>query len=74
MAQKIFKAPDSLRNSDPTGFCPGCGHGIAGRLGFEVLDEMGLLEKSIFVDDVCGLWIQMASLQLTAELLPRHAA
>ena len=52
MAQKIFKAPDSLRNSDPTGFCPGCGHGIAGRLGFEVLDEMGLLEKSIFVDDV----------------------
>ncbi|MCI2061586.1 MAG: thiamine pyrophosphate-dependent enzyme [Eubacteriaceae bacterium] len=52
MATKEFKAPEMLRTGDPTGFCPGCGHGTVGRLGFEVLDEMGLLEKSISVYDV----------------------
>ena len=52
MADKIFTAPEMLRMSDPTGFCPGCGHGTAGRLQFEVLDEMGLLEDSITVYDV----------------------
>ena len=52
MADKICTAPEMLRMSDPTGFCPGCGHGTAGRLQFEVLDEMGLLEDSITVYDV----------------------
>lgn len=52
MAKKLFQAPEMLRKSDPTGFCPGCGHGTAGRLQFEVLDEMGILEDSITVYDV----------------------
>ena len=52
MAEKIFLAPEMLRTSDPTGFCPGCGHGTAGRLQFEVLEEMGLLDESITVYDV----------------------
>jgi 2-oxoglutarate ferredoxin oxidoreductase subunit beta len=49
-----IKAPELLMSS-PGGFCPGCGHGIIGRLAFEVITEMGLDEEVITVVDVaCG--------------------
>lgn len=38
-----------------SGFCPGCGHGLAVRLIAEVAQEMELSEKLITVVDVaCG--------------------
>src|SRR5512138_140915 len=53
------KSPNNLVYERPTGFtdtpthyCPGCTHGVAHRLVAEVLQEMGLLEKTIGVAPV----------------------
>ena len=35
-----LKAPDRV-TFNRSGFCPGCGHGVAGRLIAEVAEEMG---------------------------------
>jgi 2-oxoglutarate ferredoxin oxidoreductase subunit beta len=47
----VYNRPDSLTDVS-THYCPGCTHGIAHRLIAEVLDEMGLREKSIGVASV----------------------
>jgi len=49
--KKIFTRPESLRDID-THYCPGCGHGIVHRLICEVIDELGLQEKTIAVAPV----------------------
>ena len=41
-----FKKPTSLLDV-PTHYCPGCGHGIVQRLVGEVIDELGIREKTI---------------------------
>jgi len=47
-------APETVTFAQ-SGFCPGCGHGLAVRLIAEVMDEMGLSEKLLAVVDVaCG--------------------
>ena len=43
---KIFKKPQSLRSAR-THYCSGCGHGIIHRLICEIIDEMGMREKTI---------------------------
>lgn len=49
-----LKAPDTVTFTQ-SGFCPGCGHGLAVRLIAEVMEEMGLSEKLLAVVDVaCG--------------------
>lgn len=47
----VYNRPDSLTDVS-THYCPGCTHGIAHRLIAEVLDEMGLRERSIGVASV----------------------
>jgi len=42
----IFKKPESLTDNI-TIYCPGCGHGIIHRLIAEVIDELGIREKTI---------------------------
>jgi len=49
--EKIFSRPTSLRDT-PTHYCPGCGHGIAHRIVTEVIDELGVREKTIAVAPV----------------------
>ena len=47
-------APETVTFTQ-SGFCPGCGHGLAVRLIAEVMEEMGLSEKLLAVVDVaCG--------------------
>ncbi len=46
----IYRKPLLLTN--PTSYCPGCGHGIVHRLVAEVLEEMGLGAKTILVGSV----------------------
>lgn len=42
----------------PTHFCPGCHHGVAHRLVAELIEEMGLQEKSVCVSSVgCSVFI-----------------
>lgn len=38
--------------AEPFTYCPGCSHGVAHRLTAEVLDEMGLHDKSIGVSSI----------------------
>ncbi|MBN1521829.1 MAG: 2-oxoglutarate oxidoreductase [Candidatus Aureabacteria bacterium] len=46
--QYLFKRPESLRDVI-THYCPGCGHGLAHRLVAEVIDKLGVREKTICV-------------------------
>jgi 2-oxoglutarate ferredoxin oxidoreductase subunit beta len=48
---KIFSHPESLRNI-PTHYCAGCGHGIVHRLIAEIIDELGIREKTIAITPV----------------------
>ncbi len=41
-----LKRPETLYDA-ATHYCPGCGHGIAHRLVAEVIDELGIREKTI---------------------------
>ncbi len=47
----IYSRPESL-TATPTHYCPGCMHGVAHRLIAEVMDEMGIREKTIAVAPV----------------------
>lgn len=52
MEQLVYKIPDSIRDDFKISFCPGCDHGIAVRLIAEVLDELGVREKTIGIASV----------------------
>ena len=47
MATQVFKLPESLKKDVKYTFCPGCDHGVAVRLVAEVIDELGIREKTI---------------------------
>jgi 2-oxoglutarate ferredoxin oxidoreductase subunit beta len=47
----IFKRPKALSDREFT-YCPGCHHGIIHRLIAEVIDELGIQEKTIMVAPV----------------------
>jgi len=47
----VYEHPKSLIDIS-THYCPGCTHGIAHRLVAEVIDEMGLIDKTIGVASV----------------------
>jgi 2-oxoglutarate ferredoxin oxidoreductase subunit beta len=50
-AKVVYQRPESFTSIN-THYCPGCTHGIAHRLMAEVIDEMGLREKTIGVAPV----------------------
>lgn len=47
----VYERPEGFTDT-PTHYCPGCTHGVAHQLVAEVLEEMGLLEKTIGVAPV----------------------
>jgi len=49
--EKVFSRPQSLRPV-VTHYCPGCGHGITHRLLAEVIDELGIRERTAGVAPV----------------------
>ncbi len=49
--EKVFERPRTLREV-PTHYCPGCGHGIVARLLSEVIDEIGIRERTVGVAPV----------------------
>lgn len=49
--EKVYSRPRSLRDV-PTHYCPGCGHGIAGRLIAEIVDELDIRERVIGIAPV----------------------
>lgn len=52
---KVF--PRSGKNVSFTHYCPGCGHGILNKLIAEACADLGLQDRTIFVDPVgCGVF------------------
>jgi 2-oxoglutarate/2-oxoacid ferredoxin oxidoreductase subunit beta len=49
--QVVYQRPESLLDV-ATHYCPGCTHGVAHRLVAEVLDELGVRERTISVSPV----------------------
>lgn len=49
--QVVYKRPDALSDTQ-THYCPGCTHGLIHRLIGEVIDELGIRERSIMVAPV----------------------
>jgi 2-oxoglutarate ferredoxin oxidoreductase subunit beta len=47
----VYERPEAFTDA-PTHYCPGCTHGVAHRLVAEVLDEMGLVDRTIGVAPV----------------------
>ena len=59
MAVKKITAPVALQNTVHT-CCPGCGHGLVYRIICEVIEEMGLNDKALWIEDVaCGSIVSM---------------
>ena len=55
----VYGHPKSLKPVQ-TKYCPGCGHGVIHRLITEVIDEMGMQEKSIILNPVgCSIWASL---------------
>ena len=50
-AQVIFKRPEAMHDV-VTHYCPGCTHGVIHRLVAEVLDELGIRERTVGVAPV----------------------
>ena len=46
--QKVFGRPEALTEA-PTHYCPGCTHGIVHRILAEVIDELGVRERTVGV-------------------------
>ena len=51
MAETVFSRPDSLTNVT-THYCPGCTHGVIHRLVAEVIDELGVRERTVGIAPV----------------------
>lgn len=49
--KKILSRPEALKPA-PHKYCPGCGHGIIHRLVAEVIDELGVREKTVAIAPV----------------------
>ena len=47
----VFKRTEVLKDC-PTHYCPGCGHGIAHRLIAEIVDELGIQDRTIGIAPV----------------------
>lgn len=56
MMQAVYTRPESLKDNT-THYCPGCGHGIAHRLVAEVVDGLGIRERTIGIAPVgCAVY------------------
>lgn len=47
----VYQKPSTLTDT-PMHYCPGCGHGVVHRLLMEVIEEMGIREKTVGVAPV----------------------
>jgi len=55
---RAYERPESLADV-PFRYCPGCGHGIVTRLVAEVVDELGIRERTVGVAPVgCAVFVE----------------
>ena len=54
----VFEIPKNMQKNLNSGFCAGCDHGVLIRVIAEVLEEMGLSEKTIIVSSIgCSVFL-----------------
>lgn len=66
---RTFKLPSTIRG--PKSFCAGCGHGIVSRVLAEVIDELGIGEKTILCVGI-GCYSSVGSLIACDSLDTAH--
>ena len=49
--QVVYKKP-TLLNDTPMHYCPGCSHGVVHKIVAEVIEEMGMTDKTIAISPV----------------------
>jgi 2-oxoglutarate ferredoxin oxidoreductase subunit beta len=53
----VYRRPETL-NQTPTHYCPGCGHGLIHKLIAEVIDELGIRERTVVIAPVgCAVFL-----------------
>ena len=53
----VYKKP-KLMNDKPMHYCPGCSHGVVHKLVAEVIEEMGMEDKTVGISPVgCAVFI-----------------
>ena len=58
METLVFQRPSRIKKDCKVTFCPGCDHGLAIRIIAELLDEMGLADKTIVVSSIgCSVFL-----------------
>lgn len=58
METLVFQKPSRIKKDCKVTFCPGCDHGLAIRIIAELLDEMGLADKTIVVSSIgCSVFL-----------------
>ncbi len=69
MMEKLYGRTKGIRDDMVVGFCPGCMHGTIFKLIGEVLEELGMLEKTITVHGVgcCGLAMEYVTYDCTTS-------
>lgn len=56
--QQVFSIPKSIKENMRYTFCPGCDHGIAVRLVAELIDEMGIHERTLSATSIgCSVFL-----------------
>ncbi|MCR4391577.1 MAG: thiamine pyrophosphate-dependent enzyme [Candidatus Acetothermia bacterium] len=54
---RVFKRPDSMSDA-PYTYCPGCHHGVIGRLVAEAIDELGIRGRTVGIAPVgCAVFL-----------------
>jgi 2-oxoglutarate/2-oxoacid ferredoxin oxidoreductase subunit beta len=57
--EKLYGHPRSLVDAQSK-YCPGCGHGVIHRLIAEAIDELGVQDRTIFMNPVgCSIWADL---------------
>ena len=57
--KQIYGRPKTLYEI-PTKYCGGCGHGVIHRIVAEVIDELSMQQKTVFVNPVgCSVWADL---------------
>lgn len=58
METLVFKKPSRIHKDCKVTFCPGCDHGVAIRIIAELLDELGIADKTIVVSSIgCSVFL-----------------
>ena len=74
----VYKKP-TLLNDTPMHYCPGCSHGVVHKLVAEVIEEMGMENKTVAISPVgCAVfaynyidvdWVEAAQVDTTSTKL-----